>query len=209
MSNIFSEIKDDNLQKILSFIVEVDKIKNIMRRTLLVDGSRRENDAEHSWHLAIMAMLLTEYADDKNFTLDKVLKMVIVHDLVEIYAGDTFAFDVKGNLEKEDKEKQAADKLFGQLPSNQGKQLRKLWEEFDEAKTPEARYAAALDRLQPFIHNLCTEGHTWVLGKVTKEQVYKRSGLVMEVLPALKPWMEEQINEAIKKGWISEYNILK
>lgn len=204
MSNIFSEIKDDNLQKILSFIVEVDKIKNIMRRTLLVDGSRRENDAEHSWHLAIMAMLLTEYADDKNFTLDKVLKMVIVHDLVEIYAGDTFAFDVKGNLEKEDKEKQAADKLFGQLPSNQGKQLRKLWEEFDEAKTPEARYAAALDRLQPFIHNLCTEGHTWVQGKVTKEQVYKRSGLAMEVLPALKPWMEEQINEAIKKGWISE-----
>lgn len=204
MSNIFSEIKDDNLQKILSFIVEVDKIKNIMRRTLLVDGSRRENDAEHSWHLAIMSMLLTEYADDKNFTLDKVLKMVIVHDLVEIYAGDTFAFDVKGNIEKEDKEKQAADKLFGQLPSNQGKQLRKLWEEFDEAKTPEARYAAALDRLQPFIHNLCTEGHTWVLGKVTKEQVYKRSGLAMEVLPALKPWMEEQINEAIKKGWISE-----
>lgn len=204
MSNIFSEIKDDNLQKILSFIVEVDKIKNIMRRTLLVDGSRRENDAEHSWHLAIMAMLLTEYADDKNFTLDKVLKMVIVHDLVEIYAGDTFAFDVKGNLEKEDKEKQAADKLFGQLPSNQGKQLRKLWEEFDEAKTPEARYAAALDRLQPFIHNLCTEGHTWVLGKVTREQVYKRSGLAMEVLPALKPWMEEQINDAIKKGWISE-----
>lgn len=204
MSNIFSEIKDDNLQKILSFIVEIDKIKNIMRRTLLIDGSRRENDAEHSWHLAIMAMLLTEYADDKNFTLDKVLKMVIVHDLVEIYAGDTFAFDVKGNLEKEDKEKQAADKLFGQLPSNQGKQLRKLWEEFDEAKTPEARYAAALDRLQPFIHNLCTEGHTWVLGKVTKEQVYKRSGLAMEVLPALKPWMEEQINDAIKKGWISE-----
>lgn len=204
MSNIFSEIKDDNLQKILSFIVEVDKIKNIMRRTLLVDGSRRENDAEHSWHLAIMAMLLTEYADDKNFTLDKVLKMVIVHDLVEIYAGDTFAFDVKGNLEKEDKEKQAADKLFGQLPFNQGKQLRKLWEEFDEAKTPEARYAAALDRLQPFIHNLCTEGHTWVQGKVTKEQVYKRSGLAMEVLPALKPWMEEQINDAIKKGWISE-----
>lgn len=204
MSNIFSEIKDDNLQKILSFIVEVDKIKNIMRRTLLVDGSRRENDAEHSWHLAIMAMLLTEYADDKNFTLDKVLKMVIVHDLVEIYAGDTFAFDVKGNLEKEDKEKQAADKLFGQLPSNQGKQLRKLWEEFDEAKTPEARYAAALDRLQPFIHNLCTEGHTWVQAKVNKEQVYKRSGLAMEVLPALKPWMEEQINEAIKKGWISE-----
>lgn len=204
MKDIFLGLKDDKLKKLLSFIVEVDKIKNIMRRTLLVDGSRRENDAEHSWHLAIMAMLLTEYADDKNFNLDKVLKMVIVHDLVEIYAGDTFAFDVKGNLEKEDKEKQAADKLFGQLPSNQGKQLRKLWEDFDEAKTPEARYAAALDRLQPFIHNLCTEGHTWVQGKVTKEQVYKRSGLAMEVLPALKPWMEEQINEAIKKGWISE-----
>lgn len=204
MNGIFSSIKDLNLQKQLSFIVEVDKVKNIMRRTLLIDGSRRENDAEHSWHLAIMAMLLTEYAEDKNFTLDKVLKMVIVHDLVEVYAGDTFAFDVQGNIEKEEKEKLAADKLFSQLPENQGKQLRKLWEEFDEMKTPDARYAAALDRLQPFIHNLCTEGHTWVLAKVTKEQVYKRSGLSMEVLPALKPWMEEQIEFAIKKGWIVE-----
>ena len=204
MNDIFSSIKDLNLQKQLSFIVEVDKVKNIMRRTLLIDGSRRENDAEHSWHLAIMAMLLTEYAEDKNFTLDKVLKMVIVHDLVEIYAGDTFAFDVQGNIEKEEKEKLAADKLFSQLPENQGKHLRKLWEEFDEMKTPDARYAAALDRLQPFIHNLCTEGHTWVLAKVTKEQVYKRSGLSMEVLPALKPWMEEQIEFAIKKGWIVE-----
>jgi putative hydrolase of HD superfamily len=204
MNEIFSSIKDLNLQKQLSFIVEVDKVKNVMRRTLLIDGSRRENDAEHSWHLAIMAMLLTEYAEDKNFTLDRVLKMVIVHDLVEIYAGDTFAFDVQGNLEKEEKEKKAADKLFGQLPEDQAKQFRKLWEEFDEAKTPDARYAAALDRLQPFIHNLCTEGHTWVQAKVNKEQVYKRSGLSMEVLPALKPWMEEQINEAIKKGWIVE-----
>ncbi len=204
MNEIFSSIKDLNLQKQLSFIVEVDKVKNVMRRTLLIDGSRRENDAEHSWHLAIMAMLLTEYAEDKNFTLDRVLKMVIVHDLVEIYAGDTFAFDVQGNLEKEEKEKKAADKLFGQLPEDQAKQFRKLWEEFDEAKTPDARYAAALDRLQPFIHNLCTEGHTWVQAKVNREQVYKRSGLSMEVLPALKPWMEEQISEAIKKGWISE-----
>ena len=204
MSDIFSSIKDVNLQKQLSFIVEVDKVKNIMRRTLLIDGTRRENDAEHSWHLAIMAMLLTEYAEDKNFSLERVMKMVIVHDLVENYAGDTFAFDVQGNIEKEEKEKLAADKLFSQLPDNQGKQLRKLWEEFDEMKTPDARYAAALDRLQPFIHNLCTEGHTWVLGKVTKEQVYKRSGLSMEVLPALKPWMEDQIEVAIKKGWITE-----
>jgi putative hydrolase of HD superfamily len=204
MNEIFSSIKDLNLQKQLSFIVEFDKVKNIMRRTLLIDGSRRENDAEHSWHLAIMAMLLTEYAEDKNFTLDKVLKMVIVHDLVEVYAGDTFAFDIQGNIEKEEKEKLVADKLFSQLQENQGKQLRKLWEEFDEMKTPDARYAAALDRLQPFIHNLCTEGHTWVLAKVTKEQVYKRSGLSMEVLPALKPWMEEQIEFAIKKGWIVE-----
>ena len=120
MSDIFSSIKDVNLQKQLSFIVEVDKVKNIMRRTLLIDGTRRENDAEHSWHLAIMAMLLTEYAEDKNFSLERVMKMVIVHDLVEIYAGDTFAFDVQGNIEKEEKEKLAADKLFSQLPENQG-----------------------------------------------------------------------------------------
>lgn len=202
MNKLFSDISNIDLQKQLSFIVEIDKIKNIFRRTLLIDGSRRENDAEHSWHLAIMAMLLTEYADNKEFSLEKVIKMVTVHDLIEIYAGDTFAFDVTGNESKLEREKLSADKLFSQLPDNQNIELRSLWEEFDKEETADARYAAAMDRLQPFIHNLCTEGHTWVLGKVTKAQVLKRSGLVMQVIPALKPWMENQIEQAIQKGWI-------
>lgn len=202
MNKLFSDISNIDLQKQLSFIVEIDKIKNVFRRTLLVDGTRRENDAEHSWHLAIMAMLLTEYADNKEFSLEKVIKMVTIHDLIEIYAGDTFAFDVKGNQDKAEREKLSADKLFSQLPPNQQTELRSLWEEFDKEESADARYAAAMDRLQPFIHNLCTQGHTWVLGKVTKEQVLKRSGLVMQVIPALKPWMENQIEQAIQKGWI-------
>lgn len=202
MNKLFSDISNIDLQKQLSFIVEIDKIKNVFRRTLLVDGTRRENDAEHSWHLAIMAMLLTEYADNKEFSLEKVIKMVTIHDLIEIYAGDTFAFDVKGNQDKAEREKLSADKLFSQLPPNQQTELRSLWEEFDKEESADARYAAAMDRLQPFIHNLCTQGHTWVLGKVTKEQVLKRSGLVMQVIPALKTWMENQIEQAIQKGWI-------
>ena len=140
-------MEETRLQKQLRFLVEVDQMKNVLRQTLLVDKSRRENDAEHSWHFALMAMLLSEYADGSKVDFYRVLRMALVHDLIEVYAGDTFAYDKKGNEDKEEREKKAADKLFGMLPEDQGKEIRDLWEEFDQMETPDAQYAASIDRL--------------------------------------------------------------
>ena len=146
----------EDLKKQLDFVLEVDKIKNIFRRTKIHDGSRRENDAEHSWHLALMAFLLNDYSKDSNLDMLKIMKMCIVHDIVEIDAGDTFCYDELGNQDKLEREQKAADRIFSLLPEHQGKELRMLWEEFDAMQTPEAKYAAALDRLQPLI--LCKRG---------------------------------------------------
>ena len=192
----------DRLKKQLEFAVEIDKMKTVLRRSAIISEPRRENDAEHSWHFATMAMLLYEYADTDNVDLARVLRMALVHDLVEIYAGDTFAFDKQANEDKENREELAADKIFGMLPEEQGKEYRMLWEEFDEMKTPDSMYAAAIDRLQPFLLNHNTEGHTWKLGKVTKQQVYDRISVVKTALPALWEFVENVIEEAINKGYI-------
>ena len=203
MNDVFDSIKNERLRRQLRFIAEIDALKRVLRHTLLLDGSRRENDAEHSWHIAVMAAILEEYAGEP-FSMERVLKMALLHDLVEVYAGDTFAFDAAANEGKEAREAAAADRLFARLPKEQGAELRSLWEEFDAAQSADAKYAAALDRLQPFIHNLCTEGHTWVEGGATLAQVMARSGPVMDALPALRPWMQEQIEAAIEKGWIAK-----
>ena len=201
----FSAVKDfpKKLQQQMIFIAEVDKLKNIFRRTILTDSSRRENDAEHSWHLALMAIVLEEYAAEP-VNLGRVLAMVTVHDLIEIYAGDTFAFDAAANQDKAQREQAAAEKLFGMLDQEQGHKFRQLWEEFDAMNTADARFAASLDRIQPFMHNVLTEGHTWKLGSVTKEQVYRRMAPVKTGTPALWPWFESQVASAIEKGWIKE-----
>ena len=201
----FSAVKDfpKKLQQQMVFIAEVDKLKNIFRRTILTDSSRRENDAEHSWHLALMAIVLEEYAAEP-VNLGRVLAMVTVHDLIEIYAGDTFAFDAAANQDKAQREEAAAKKLFGMLDKEQGQELRQLWEEFDAMNTADSRFAASLDRIQPFMHNVLTEGHTWKLGTVTKEQVYRRMAPVKTGTPALWPWLESQVAAAIEKGWIKE-----
>ena len=191
------------LQRQLVFIAEVDKMKNVFRRTLLADGSRQENDAEHSWHLALMAVILEEYAAEP-VNLGRVLAMVTVHDLIEIYAGDTFAFAAAANQDKRRREKAAADRLFGLLEGDQGSQIRRLWEEFDAMDTADSRFAASLDRIQPFMHNVLTEGHTWRLGSVTREQVYRRMAPVKVGTPALWPWLEAQVALAVEKGWIRE-----
>ncbi|MBO5137395.1 MAG: HD domain-containing protein [Spirochaetaceae bacterium] len=192
----------EKIMRQLVFIAEVDKIKQVMRRTLLTDSSRRENDAEHSWHLALMSILLEEYAAEP-VDLERVLKMVTIHDLVEIYAGDTFAFDVVANQDKEARETEAAEKLFGLLPEEQGIELRALWQEFDAMDTADSRFAASLDRLQPFMHNILTDGHTWKLGNVSKEQVLKRMDPIRTGTPALWSWVQEQIELAMDKGYIS------
>ena len=197
-------MEETRLQKQLRFLVEVDQMKNVLRQTLLVDKSRRENDAEHSWHFALMAMLLSEYADGSKVDFYRVLRMALVHDLIEVYAGDTFAYDKKGNEDKEEREKKAADKLFGMLPEDQGKEIRDLWEEFDQMETPDAQYAASIDRLQPLINNYMTQGHTWHIGTVTSKDVYARAAIIEKASPELWKVVQFIIKDSIEKGWLKE-----
>lgn len=192
---------DEKINQLLRFTAEVDKMTGISRRTMLLNKSRRENDAEHSWHIAVMAMLFKDYAPE-GCDVARVVQMCIVHDLVEIYAGDTFAYDVSANLGKEEREKAAADRLFGELPVHLGKQFRLLWEEFDKMETPDAKYAAAMDRLQPFLHNTLTDGQTWKEGKPSVDMVEKRLGPALELIPEIKGWYDANIERAKKEGWL-------
>lgn len=190
------------LDQQLKFTAEIDKMTGILRRTLLVDQSRRENDAEHSWHIATMAMLFEEYATE-NVDIGRVCKMCLVHDLVEIYAGDTFAYDPKGNADKTDRETEAADKLFSQLPEEQCKMIRDLWEEFDAMETPDAKYAACLDRLQPFLHNTLTGGHTWVENGTKRSDVEKRMRIIKDFMPEVYDWVSVNLDRAVENGWVN------
>lgn len=189
----------------LKFIIELDKMKHVERRTLIIDSSRRENDAEHSFHIAVMAASMIDLAAEKEkIDVNRVVKMLVVHDLIEIYAGDTFAYDTQANLDKEKREQESADKVYSMLPEEIGKELRALWEEFDEMQTPDAKYAAALDRLQPFIHNMNTNYHTWYEGKVTKKQVYERMAVIEKAIPAAWEYIESSVAQAVKDGAIKE-----
>ncbi|MBR0438401.1 MAG: HD domain-containing protein [Clostridia bacterium] len=196
---ISSDIK--RLDEQLIFTAEIDKMTSVARRTLLLDKSRRENDAEHSWHIAVMAMLFSEYAIER-VDIGRTVQMCVVHDLVEIIAGDTFAYDAEGNMGKKEREEKAADILYAKLPEEQGRHLRDLWEEFDAMETADAKYAACMDRIQPFLHNTLTDGFTWVEGNTSREQVEKRMAIVKEFMPRVYAWMEKNIDRAIEKGWV-------
>jgi putative hydrolase of HD superfamily len=189
------------LDQQLSFITELDKLKSVIRQTLLTDMSRRENSAEHSWHLATMAILLQEYAEEP-VDLQRTMKMLLVHDVVEIDAGDTFAYDTAGYVDKDAREQKAAERIFGLLPPEQDAELRGLWEEFEARQTPESKYANALDRLQPLLHNTRTEGGTWRIHNVTKDKVIKRMEPIKIAMPRLYPMVEKVIEEACAVGWI-------
>lgn len=193
---------EQRIDQQLKFLLEVDKMKNIMRRSLIYSGTRLENDAEHSWHLALMAMVLYETVDQEKIDLCRVLKMALVHDLIEIYAGDTFAFDEAGYQDKAQRETAAAYQIFGMLPEDQGCELRALWQEFEDMETRDAQYAAAMDRLQPFLSNWVNQGHTWIEGKVTRVQVYKRVDMIRIGAPALWPFVEGVVEDSIAKGYI-------
>lgn len=192
----------ERLDQQLKFTAEIDKMTSILRRTMLIDKSRRENDAEHSWHIAVMALLFEEYASEP-VDIGHAIKMCVVHDLIEIYAGDTFAYDVEGNKSKAEREEKAADRLFALLPEEQGAYIRALWEEFDGMETADSKYAACLDRIQPFFHNTLTEGHTWVeSGTTDRAAVEKRMSIVKKFMPSVYPWVEKNIDNAITKGWL-------
>ena len=192
----------ERLDKQLKFTAEIDKMTSVLRRTMLLDKSRRENDAEHSWHIAVMALLFEEYASEP-VDIGHAIKMCVVHDLIEIYAGDTFAYDVEGNKSKAEREEKAADRLFALLPEEQGAYIRALWEEFDRMETADSKYAACLDRIQPFFHNTLTEGHTWVeSGTTDRAAVEKRMSIVKKFMPSVYPGVEKNIDNAVEKGWL-------
>lgn len=195
---------NNRLAQQIQFIIEIDKLKNILRQTLLTDESRRENSAEHSWHLAMMAILLAEYAPSTDVDLLLVIKMLLIHDLVEIDAGDTFCYDLQANQNKALREVQAANRLFGMLPEEQGVELRELWQEFETQQTTEAQFAAALDRLQPLLHNQQTRGGTWRLHGISRQQVLQRMSPVKDGAPALWQLVEQAIEDAVAAGYLSE-----
>ncbi|OIR08068.1 5'-deoxynucleotidase YfbR [mine drainage metagenome] len=158
----------------LAFIAELDRMKSIIRHTPLMDASRRETDAEHSWHVAVMALLLAEHADEPVDAL-RVAKMLLIHDVVEIDAGDTFIYDDKGNADKAEREGRAADRLFGLLPPDQGAAFRALWDEFEARDSADARFAHAIDRFQPIMNNHLAGGGSWQANKVRPETVLRHS----------------------------------
>lgn len=195
---------DSRLAQQIEFIVEIDKLKQVLRRTWLTDKSRRENDAEHSWHLGMMAILLVEHAQQPQLDLLRVLKMVLIHDLVEIDAGDTFAYDEAGARDKAERETAAAARIFGLLPSDQAAELRALWEEFEARQTPEAKYAAALDRFQPMLHNRRTQGKAWQEHGITADQVITRNRHMAEGAPALWDYARQFVADAVAKGYLGQ-----
>ncbi len=192
-------MNDDRIRLQTAFLTESDKLKSILRRTLLADGSRRENTAEHSWHILLTAMVLREYAAEPvNFA--RVLEILAVHDLVEIDADDTFAYDRAANRTRADRERLAADRLYGMLPGDLGAELRSLWEEFEGGETPEARFAHAVDRFQALLQNLATGGGTWRLYRPTREQVLERMEAVRIALPALWPFVHASVLKHVPGG---------
>lgn len=183
------------LEKQMAFVEEVDKIKLIGRQNYLADGSRKENDAEHSWHLALMTMLLSEYSNEEIDVL-KTMSMVLIHDIVEIDAGDTYAYDYEGQKTQREREEAAADRIFNILPEDQAKKLRELWEEFEAGETPEARFAAAVDRVQPAMLNSTSGGISWKEHGITVSHVLRRNGRTAEGSQALWDYAKEHFIDA-------------
>ena len=187
------------LEQQIQFLVEIDKVKNIFRQTYLADGKRKENDAEHSWHIALMAFVLKEYVKEP-IDVMKVMLMVLIHDLVEIDAGDTYAYDSVGAVDKREREEKAADRIFGLLPKDQGSYFRELWEEFEANETADAKYAHLLDNFQPILLNDASGGKSWAEHGVKKSQIYKRNEKVEETSDAVWQKMQAIVQKNIDLG---------
>ncbi len=188
-----------NLLKQIDFIKEIDKIKYIQRRTKLFNSDRNENDAEHSWHLAMMAIVLSDYANEK-IDLVKVLKMVLIHDIVEIDAGDTFIYDQNKNLENTEEELKSAKRIFGILPEEQANELINIWTEFEEGITDEAKFARSMDRLEPLLQNTSNDGGTWKEYGVKYQTVYDKKKVIKNGSEELWEYAENLIDESVEKG---------
>ena len=187
------------LEQQIAFLLELDKAKTIIRRSYLTDGSRLENDAEHMWHLAMFVLVLAEHAGEP-IDVTKVLKMVLVHDIVEIDAGDVFVYDEEARRGKEAAERAAAERLYGLLPPDQGAELRGLWDEFEAKETPEARFAGAVDRLQPLLLNLTTKGRSWREHGITADRVLDLNARIGLGSPTLWTHAEVLLHQAVDDG---------
>ena len=190
----------DRLARQVQFILEVDKLKEIFRQTVCVQSGRAENDAEHSWHLCLAVIVLAEHANVPDLDVLRVLKMLIVHDLVEIDAGDTFAYDTAAMAGQHDREARAADRIFGLLPPDQALFFRGLWDEFEEKKTPESRFATAVDRFQPMLLNCHTQGSAWRRHGVTQDRVLARNAAIADASLPLWEYALRMVQEAVDTG---------
>lgn len=193
----------ERLKQQISFILEIDKLKTIYRQSLITDKSRYENDAEHSWHLAIMAFLLAEHVEEEVDIL-KVIKMVLMHDLVEIDAGDTYCYDEKAKLDKREREEKCAKRIFEMLPKEQCQMMYDLWEDFELMETPEAKYAAALDRLQPVLLNYTADGKSWKDHGIFLDQVIERNGRIKDSSEKIWKYVEDLLQDAVKQEYLME-----
>jgi len=192
-------MQSDNLSKQVAFIKEIDKLKYIQRKTRLFNSDRHENDAEHSWHLAMMTIVLAVHSD-KPIDVLKVLKMVLIHDIVEIDAGDTFIYDAGKDHTNTEEELVAAKRIFGILPAEQANELVAIWKEFEEGITDEARFAKSMDRFEPLLQNTSNNGGTWAEFKVPYQKVYEKKKAIRNGSATIWNYAEQLINESVDKG---------
>jgi len=193
----------ERLRRQIAFITEVDKLKEVFRQTVVTQSRRAENSAEHSWHFALMIVVLAEHSNHQPLDVLRILKMVLIHDLVEIDAGDTFAYDVKHMADQHEREAKAATRIFGLLPPDQTAEFRALWDEFEAQATPEARFAAACDRFHPMLLNCLTDGHAWQKHGVTQDRVLARNAHVAAGSQALWAYAVRMIDDAVAKGHLA------
>lgn len=193
----------ERFRKQMDFVIEIDRLKQVFRQTYLMDETRKENDAEHSWHLAIMAVLLAEYSNHPGIDLARVLTMVLIHDIVEIDAGDAYCYDDGAQAGKLDREMMASQRVFGMLPDDQAERMRALWNEFEAGETPEARFAAALDRFQPLLHNYRTRGKAWIEHGINSGQVMRRCSPIGDGSEELWRAARALIMDAVEQGYLA------
>lgn len=189
----------ERIKRQMDFLREIDKLKTIGRQNYLADGSRKEDDAEHSWHLALCALVLQEYMPE-SVNVSRTVELVLVHDLVEIWAGDAYAYDMQAQAAQHKKEVEAAEKLFGMLPEDQRAYFQELWEEFEGCETAEARFARVMDNCQPLLLNDASGGKSWREHGIAQEQVYKRNEKVRQWAPEIWAYMESLIQKNVELG---------
>ena len=197
-------LRAENLAKRLEFMREIDRLKSVYRQAWLADGSRNESDGEHCWHVSVLALLFSDLIEEKGLDLLKIVKMLLIHDIVEADAGDTYAFDKNANLDKKEREERAAERLFGILPLGQGAEWKECWREFDAEKTPEAVFAALLDKIHPVLQNWSSGGKSWKLHQLDSAQIRGRLRGLDTAIPELNETVEKILKEAVARGYIAE-----